>query len=98
MGSKGKRKKELKVKNAEITEDGCLIIEMNDKFKMGNTNKILFPPETIFSLGEEYASMPPPNTTDYPGIPVVEEEDVFSDDEEEPDQGEEEEGTDEDSE
>ena len=90
MAKEEKRRKELRVVDAEITDDGCIIIEMNDKFKMGNSKKILFPPETIFALGEEYASMPPAKDTDYPGVPVVEEEDVFSDDDGKPDQGEEE--------
>lgn len=90
MGAKDKRKKDPIVKDAEITADGLLIVTMNVKFKMGNTDKIILPPETIYALGEEYGSMPPASETDYPGTPVVEVESVFADEGEEPDEGDEE--------
>lgn len=90
MGAKDKRKKPPTIVDAEITDDGCIIITMNQAFKMGNSKKIMLPPETLFSLGEEYASMPPASETDYPGVPVIEEADVFSEAAEDEAQGEEE--------
>lgn len=92
MGAKDKRQKLPKIVDAELTEDGMLLIEMNIAFKMGNSKKILLPPETLLALGETYASMPPATDTDYPGIPILEETDIFDEDED-PDQGETEEDT-----
>lgn len=88
MGAKNKRQKPIKILDAEITADGCVIVELNVALKMGNSKKLMLPPETVFALGEECASMPPAADTDYPGVPVVEETDIWED---EPDGAEEEE-------
>lgn len=96
MGAQNKRKKLPKILDAELTEDGMIVIEMNVAFPMGNSKKIILPPETLLALGETYASMPAAADTDYPGVPVIQERDVFQDEGEDPDTGEEEDEKDED--
>lgn len=87
MGSSNKRHKVPKIVDAEVLEDGMICIEMNLALPLGNSKKILLPAETLYALAEEHASIPPAADTDFPGVPVLAYEDVFSDDEE-PDTGE----------
>ena len=83
MGAKNKRKKPPSIVDAEITDDGMLVIELNQAIPLGNSKKIILPADTLMGLAEEYASMPPAADTEYPGVPVLEYWDVFSEDEEE---------------
>lgn len=87
MGSANKRKKPPLIVDAEITEDGMLVVELNVALPLGNSKKIILPADTLVGLAEEHASIPPAADTDYPGVPVLAYEDVFKDDEE-PDTGE----------
>lgn len=67
-----------KIKDAEITEDGCLVITFNAASKVyPHTPKAIFTPDVLLGLVEEYAEIPPAQETDYPGIPIVTEEAVF---------------------
>lgn len=62
----------VKVKDAEITEDGLIIIEFNEKLTPSFvTNKAVFAPEVLIALAIRYGEIPPREETDYPGIPLV---------------------------
>ncbi|MGI0149205.1 MAG: hypothetical protein ACREDF_06710 [Thermoplasmata archaeon] len=74
-----KRKKLPKIVDAAITEDGCLLVELNLKV-YSHTSKALFTPEAILALIEEYAEIPPKEFNDFPGVPVVDAEFIFDDD------------------
>ncbi|HYF57172.1 MAG TPA: hypothetical protein VEA41_23180, partial [Salinarimonas sp.] len=53
-------RKPLKVMDAEITEDGCIVVTFNAKFgPFHHTKKALFMPEALHALVEEYGVIPP---------------------------------------
>lgn len=87
------REKVLKVTDAEITEDGSIVVTFNEK--TGAVEKrAVFTPESLFALVKEYGDIPPKENTDYPGVPMVTEEAIFDGGEngdEEPEEGSEEE-------
>jgi hypothetical protein len=70
------RDKELKITDAEITEDGSIVVTFNAK--TGAVEKrAVFTPEALFALVKEYGDIPPKESTDYPGVPMVTEEVIF---------------------
>jgi hypothetical protein len=69
------------VKNAEITDDGAIIVEFNMKL-YPHTSRCIFTPELLYGLAEECGNIPPKEETDFPGIPIVTEEDLEPEDEE----------------
>lgn len=66
------------VRNAEITDDGCLIVEFNIKL-YPHTAKCVFTPEVLYGLAEDFGSIPPKEETDFPGIPIVTEDAMMED-------------------
>ena len=84
MPKERKLTKEPKVMGAEITDDGCIIIEFNTKL-YPHTAKCIFPPEVLLGLAEDYGSIPPKDDTDFPGVPIVTEEAMLEEDGEEED-------------
>jgi len=77
VGASNKRVKPPKVNDAEITEDGCLIVDMNCKV-YPHTSQAVFTPELVLRLIQEYGDIPPSDYNDYPGVPIVTEESVFA--------------------
>lgn len=73
------------VRNAEITDDGCLIVEFDRKLTPGfhHTTKAIFEPEVLFGLTQDFGMIPPAAETDFPGLPIVTEEAMISAEEEE---------------
>ncbi len=60
------------VRGAEITDDGCIIIEFNKKL-YPHTSKCIFAPEILWQLAQR-ADIPSPDeqSEDFPGLPVCE--------------------------
>ena len=79
MGSSQKRKKPLQVNEVEILDDGSVMITMNAKL-YPNEPRIIFTAEALWEIAKEWAEIPRPDETDMPGIPLVDEGDVFEDD------------------
>lgn len=77
--SKEPRLKNPKVKDATITEDGSILIEFNEKI-YPHTKSAIFTPQALLALVSEYGEIPPVGTNDFDGIPMVDYEDVFDDD------------------
>ncbi len=71
-----KRAKPPKVKDVEILDDGCIIVDIGIQL-FPQMTKVLITPEAILALAEEYANIPPFNTNDFPGIPMMDYEDIF---------------------
>jgi hypothetical protein len=67
--------KEPKILDAEIIDDG-IIVELNKKL-YPHTSKVILTSELVMALAEEYGEIPDEKDTDFPGIPIVDEEDVF---------------------
>ena len=62
----------VKVKDAEITEDGLIVLEFNESLNPTfNSKKVLFAPEVLIALAMKYGVIPPREETDFPGIPFV---------------------------
>lgn len=80
MGAK-KDEKPAKVKDAEITDDGCIVIDLGVKL-YPHTTKVLFTPDVLLELAKDYGEIPPSDFNDFPGVPVVDFEAVYEDDEE----------------
>lgn len=79
MGAK-KEPKEPQVKDATITEDGCVIVELNHKiFPHRDGNKVLFTPELLLQLAVDYGIIPPVESNDFPGVAVVDVDTVYAD-------------------
>jgi hypothetical protein len=70
-----------KVKDAEITEDGCIVIDLGVKL-YPHTTKVLFTPDVLLALAKDYGDIPPQDSNDFPGIPVVDVDGVYDDEEE----------------
>jgi hypothetical protein len=68
-----------KITDAEITEDGAILIKF-DRFPMKSKKKVLFYPEALFALAQEYAEIE--TDGDFAGYPAVYEEAIFPDEEE----------------
>jgi hypothetical protein len=79
MPKERKLTKPPEVRNAEITDDGCLIVEFNIKL-YPHTAKCVFTPEVLYGLAEDFGSIPPKEETDFPGIPIVTEESMMEED------------------
>ena len=79
MPREKERLKEPKIRDAAITEDGCLLVTFNQKV-YPHTADAIFTPEALLSLVEEYGEIPPASEADFPGIPVVDEEAIFDED------------------
>jgi hypothetical protein len=77
-----KEEKEPKVKDAEITEDGCIVIDLGVKL-YPHTTKVLFTPDVLLRLAKDYGDIPPQDSNDFPGIPVVDLDGVYDEDDEE---------------
>lgn len=83
----------VKVKDAEITEDGLIVITFNEDLNPTfSTKTAVFAPESLIALAMKYGVIPPREETDYPGIPFVGPEEIHLENFDEDD---EEEGTDE---
>ncbi len=81
QGGKGRdREKQPKVTGAEITDDGCIIVEFNYKL-YPHTSKAIFEPEALLALAQEHGEIPKASETDFPGIPLVTEASVFDEEE-----------------
>lgn len=66
--------KSPRVVDAEITEDGYIVIEFNSASKVyPHTSKAVFSPEVLIWLVEKYGEIPPAEDTEYPGLPMVDE-------------------------
>ncbi len=63
--------KEPVVLGAEITDDGCIVIEFNKKL-YPHTKKCIFAPESLYSLAEKADIPPKDEENEFPGIPLVE--------------------------
>lgn len=68
--------KPVKVINAEITDDGALIVEFNQAVAFPSTRKIIFMPDALELVADECAEIPPRESNDFPGVPVVRAEDI----------------------
>jgi hypothetical protein len=68
-----------KITDAEITEDGAILIKF-DRFPMKAKKKVLFYPEALFAIAQEYAEIE--TEGDFAGYPAVYEEAIFPDEEE----------------
>jgi len=63
---------EVKVKDAEVTEDGLIMIEFNESLNPAFiSKKAVFAPEVLMALVMKYGVIPPKEETDYPGLPFV---------------------------
>lgn len=71
------RRKDPKVNDATITEDGCIVVTMNQRI-FQHTADILFTPDVLMALAEDYGVIPPKDYNDYPGVPVVDTDAVFA--------------------
>lgn len=77
---------EVKVKDAEVTEDGLIMIEFNESLNPAFiSKKAVFAPEVLMALAMRYGVIPPKEETDYPGLPFVGGENVDLGDEEDED-------------
>lgn len=66
--------KPAKIQNAEITDDGCIIIEFNKKMKANPmTKKAVFDPDILYAMTAT-ADIPNPEDTDFPGLPLIDDE------------------------
>jgi hypothetical protein len=68
-----------KITDAEITEDGAILIKF-DRFPIKAKKRVLFYPEALFALAEEYAEIE--TEGDFAGYPAVYEEAIFPDEDE----------------
>jgi hypothetical protein len=76
----------VKVKDAEIGEDGCIMIEFNETLNPAFiSKKAVFAPEVLIALAIKYGVIPPREETDYPGLPFVGGENVHLEDDEDED-------------
>lgn len=82
----GKKREEVdedddfpKITDAEITEDGAIIIKF-DRFPVKSKKKVLFYPEALFAIAQEYAETE--TEGDFSGYPAVYEDAIFPDEEE----------------
>jgi hypothetical protein len=75
------------VRNVEITEDGCIIVEFDRKLAPAffHTTKAIFEPEALFGLVQDFGMIPTAAETDFPGLPIVTEEAMMEDEDEEED-------------
>jgi hypothetical protein len=69
-----------RVTDAEITEDGALVVKF-DRYVVKGKKKAVFMPEALFALVEEYGEIE--TEGDFAGLPCVSEESVFDEEEEE---------------
>ena len=74
--------KRLTVADAEITDDGAIIIQFNQAFKT-NMRRCVFTPEALFEIARDCSFWPGDDMTDFKGIPMVTEDSLYEDDEEE---------------
>ncbi len=72
--------KDPKINDAEITEDGHLLVTFNQACGFPSTRRILLEAEALFAIGEEYGNLMPEGYNDFPGVPVVSHDSVFEDD------------------
>jgi hypothetical protein len=70
-----------RVTDAEITEDGALVVKF-DRYVVKGKKKALFMPEALFALVEEYGETE--TEGDFAGLPCVSEESIFDEDDGEP--------------
>ncbi len=71
-----------KIVDATILSDGVIQIDMNVKMAPFTTKSCLLTPEALLSLVREYGAIPPAAETEIPGIPILEEEAIFEDEDE----------------
>jgi hypothetical protein len=81
---------------AEITDDGQIIVEFNKAFRT-DTRRCTFTADALIALAEEHSRFADSSETDFPEIPIVDVEDLFEvedddDDDDDGDAGEEEDG------
>lgn len=69
--------KNPKVQDAEITEDGALVVKFNRSVLYPQTKQVIFTPEALHAIAEDYGVMPEPDENDFPGIPIVTEEAIY---------------------
>jgi hypothetical protein len=75
--------KPVKVKDCEITDDGCLVVEFNIRIEgFLHTKRAVLTPELLYACACE-GDIPPKEETEYPGIPHVDLENVFEVDDDE---------------
>jgi hypothetical protein len=75
---------EVKVKDAEVTEDGLIMIEFNESLNPAFiSKKAVFAPEVLMALAMKYGVIPPKEETDYPGLPFVGGENIHLGDDDE---------------
>jgi hypothetical protein len=79
--------KRLTVADAEITDDGAIIIQFNQAFKP-NMRRCVFTPEALFEIARDCSFWPGDDMTDFKGIPMVTEDSLYDDEEGEEDEGE----------
>ena len=70
-----------RVTDAEITEDGCVVLKF-DRYVVKGKKKALIMGEALFALVQEYGEIE--TEGDFAGLPCVTEEAIFDEDEEEP--------------
>lgn len=73
--------KPLKVIDATISGDGSIEIEFNHAVPGFPLRSCVFTPEVLHRLAAQYGEIPPDAATEFPGVPMVEEDDLFEDDE-----------------
>ena len=71
-----KKEKDPKVKDAVITEDGCLIATFNIRI-YPHTAQVIFTPDALLALAQDYGVIPPPGDTDFPGVPIVDHDSIY---------------------
>jgi hypothetical protein len=65
--------------DAEVTDDGQIIVEFNRAFRT-DSRKCVFTAEALIALAEDHSRFPDPSETDFPEIPIVDEQDIFESD------------------
>lgn len=80
--AKRKEPVEPKVLDAEILSDGAIVVDFNHKF-LPKCGRAIFMPEVLYELAKRYGEIPRPDETDFPGVPVLEWDAVFPDDDDE---------------
>lgn len=68
-----------RVTDAEITEDGALVVKF-DRYVVKGKKRAVFMPEALFALVEEYGEIE--TEGDFAGLPHVSEESIFDEEEE----------------
>ena len=85
------KEKDPEVVQAEITDDGCIVVEFNKKL-YPRISKCIFAPETLWSLAAKADIPEKDDDSEFSGIPFVEGEIEVSENGEEGDEGAEENG------